>query len=146
MKKLTKALSLVTLCAVMIIMSVVPAFAVTASGIENHNIIDCPNRYIDSSGKYNFYIKIPKGCSLNDVEVLVAFNRENPKWYSLSTQGMGITYEYSDNDSDYYELVLESYSDAVGIKLFCNVNGICYMATDIANGNTLPGLGYWLIK
>ena len=146
MKKAVKTLSLVALCVVMIIMAVVPAFANTVY-VENHNVIDCTNRYKEGNSEFHFTIKIPKELSLSDVTIAITKNSSGDILFEepLSYFSSQITYSYSDGNSNYYEFVTGKYSDAgVGIKLFCEYNGNYYMATDNGFGQTAQGHGYWL--
>lgn len=150
MKKLTKTLSLIALCAVMIIMSVVPAFAATndVTYIENHSVIDCTNRYKNDYGMFYFTIKLPKNVPL--FYCYLSFTKDckgndSTAKTTISSQYKYLTYLYSDETSDYYEFATGKMSDeGVGIKLYCEYNGNYYMATDTANGSTNEGPGYWL--
>ncbi|MDE7390024.1 MAG: hypothetical protein K2M82_03690 [Lachnospiraceae bacterium] len=150
MKKTTKILSAVVLCAVMLVMSVVPAFAATSdvTYVENHSVIDCTNRYKNNYGICYFTIKLPKNVPL--IYCYLSFTRDykgndtTPKSTVLSNYKY-MTYLYSDETSDYYELVSSKMGDeGVGIKLYCEYNGGYYMATDTSNGSTTEGSGYWL--
>lgn len=152
------------LCVVMLIMSVVPAFAVNNTDtavqvtsiydpIEDHSIIDCTNRYKMEDGKYNFTIKLPEGTDIYNVGLEITRDCEGTNLFSDSlfyfsipgVFGTSLTLKETYGGSDYYELILHKFVDAgVGIKLFTSYNGINYMATDAPNGSTTEGRGYWL--
>ena len=156
MKKVSKTLSLLALCAVMIIMSIVPAFADTVY-IENHSKIDCANYYIDESC-YMFLIKIPIGTPLSAVTLKEAYagtlhNLEdvaNSTAYSTNK----IEYQYSDSTFDcyMYSYDMSAYGASkgtwymYGIKLYYDYNGEHYMETNTANGSTTEGDGYRLVR
>lgn len=149
MKKAVKTLSLAALCVVMIIMAVVPAFAAApdVTYVENHNVIDCTNRYREGTSEYHFTIKLPKGISFSDVWMSITsdYNGSVVLTEDLNYFASQLHYSYSDGDHDYYEFVTGAYSsNGIGIKLFCYYNGNYYMATDTANYQTVPGRGYWL--
>lgn len=158
MKKTTKILSVMALCVVMLIMSVVPAFADTVY-VENHDVIDCSNRYVDNDGAYIFTIKVPKGDDLLGVSLDILYSSTG----SILSKGLKLAYEsngvyrlsenvtwlYSDSTSDYYSykyttrLGLPTWS-AAGIKLYYDKGTQHYMATDTSNGSTVEGPGYFL--
>lgn len=149
MKKVSKTLSLFALCAVMIIMSVLPAFASVAC-IENHNVVDCTNRYKDNDGTFYFTIKLPNDLRIGQTSLMLTSDYNGTEMYtkSLICYEKNLTYSYSDEKSDYYILKFDNVSgDGLGIKLFsyCN-DGVCYTASDTANGSTVLGRGYWLSK
>lgn len=144
-KKSIKAVSAMALCLVMLIMSVVPAFAVTY--VENHDIIDCTNRFKTNDGKFDFTIKIPKECSFSDVTIAITKNDNGDKYISgnMNYFSSKLTQLYTDGDSVYYQFLTDKYVAAgVGIKLYCNKNGSYYRATDTAYYSSTEGRGYWL--
>ncbi len=153
MKNAVKKFSVMALCVVMLIMSIVPAFAANGS-IEDHSIIDCTNRYKMDDYYYNFTIKLPKGTDLYDVQIEITKDYNGTRqfydhlfYFSVpGIYGSTLTLKESYGGSDYYELITHSFSGdgGVGIKLFMHYNGISYMATDTANGSTTEGHGYWL--
>ena len=150
MKKATKVITVVALCALMVILSITPAFAVSndSTYIENHSVIDCTNRYKNSYGSFYFTIKLPKDVPL--IYCYLSFTKDykgndSTAKSTVLSHYKYLTYLYSDETSDYYELVAGKMSDAgVGIKLYCEYDGHYYMATDISNGSTTEGPGYWL--
>ncbi|MCH5297821.1 MAG: hypothetical protein J1E85_09140 [Ruminococcus sp.] len=165
MKKLTKRMSVIALCIVMLVMAVVPAFAAESASenplvasdytgpIEDHSIIDCTNRYRMDDGKYNFTIKLPQGTNLYDVTLEITRNDEGSRlfydrlfYFSVpGVFGTSVTLSYSYDGSDYYEFICHQFStEGVGIKLFMTYDGVSYMATDAPNGSTTQGRGYWL--
>lgn len=153
MTKVTKRISVVAVCILMLMVSVVPAFASSMNRYENHSVVDCTNRYKTYEGKFEFTIKIPKGSELSDTDIAITKNSDGDILFvkSLDYFESNITYSYSDDTSDYYNLLIDKYADAgVGIKLYCyyyyNSTGICYTATDTANGTVTiinEGRGYW---
>lgn len=150
MKKVSKTLSLVALCAVMIIMSVLPAFASTDyTYIEDHSVVDCVHRFKNNDGTFTFTIKLPKGRDLIYTSLGITKNPDGDLIYSTTILGSSsaMTYLYSDDTSDYYNLVLSKYTDeGVGIKLYHYYydQNTFYMATDTSNGSHTEGRGYWL--
>ena len=160
MKKATKIISMVALCALMVILSITPAFATNythchnepAVYTENHNIIDCTNRYKDNNGLFHFTLKVPKGSYLSSINIHLTLDSEGGSWYcyTLAELSSKITYSYSDDKSDYYELVTSTYSSqGTGVKLYCYYTGSdypsgYYMATDNGYNLTTEGRGYWL--
>lgn len=148
MKKAVKTLSVAALCVVMIIMAVVPAFAAApdVTYTENHNVIDCSNRYKEGTSEFHFTIKVPKGISFSNVwmSITTDYNGSVLLTEDLNYFSSQIRYSYSDSTYDYYEYVTGAYSsNGIGIKLFCYYNGGYYMATDTGIGQTTPGRGYW---
>lgn len=155
MKKFTKIFSVIALCAVMIIMSVVPAFASQYEHVENHDVIDCANRYVDGNC-YKFLIKIPESMSLSNVTIHI-YGGSGSINYITSLSALAdsayasIDLEYNHSGSNYYMLTIDTSSSEIpsslvhkmGIMLFC-VGG--YMATNTANGSFTYGPGYWLSK
>ncbi|MDE7389920.1 MAG: hypothetical protein K2M82_03145 [Lachnospiraceae bacterium] len=160
MKKISKTLSLVALCAVMIVMSVVPAFAtentesvqlMSASYVEDHSVIDCASYWVDGS-YYRFLIKVSKGVSIGRVTVENVFTDEVKNLESgINSSYESVEYQYSDSTSDCYLYSVYIYPGSpkymwyeYGIKLFYDYNGSHYMATNTANGSTTEGPGYIL--
>lgn len=157
MKNTTKILSAVTLCMLMIVMSVVPAFASTTY-IENHNFVDCASyysEYTDGSPYYRYLIKIPKGTPLSAITVKNPYysgdEGEKLSDFSTNSKYTGIKYQYSDSTSDCYLLSYHVGNGSSmdmwyyhGIKLYYDYNGAHYMATNTANGSTTEGPGYLL--
>ncbi len=153
MKRVTKILSVMALCVMMVVLSVTPAFAVTndvadVTYIENHSVIDCTNRYKNNYGSFYFTIKLPK-----DVPLIYCYLAYTKDYTGSDTTNKStvlshykyLTYLYSDDTSDYYEFITSKMSDAgVGIKLYCEYDGNYYMATDTSNNSTTEGPGYWL--
>lgn len=154
MKKMSKIISVLSLCAVMLIMSVVPAFASTTYNyIEDHSVIDCTNRYKINDNKFSFTIKLPAGTDINDVRLAITRDSEGTtlfadKLFYFSVYGVfgtTLTLKESYGGSDYYELITPKFVNAgIGIKLFMSYEGVSYMATDTSNGSTVEGRGYWL--
>ena len=165
MKKITKRILAMVMCISMIVLSSIPVFAadktnVTAQAsssysgpVEDHKIIDCTNRYKMGNDKYNFTIKLPAGTKLFDVTLEITRNHEGSRLFydnlfyfsQPGVFGTTLTLKESYGGSDYYELITHKFStEGVGIKLFMTYNGVSYMATDVPNGSTTQGRGYWL--
>ena len=151
MRKMTRIISAVALCVLMVVLSVTPAFASVndTTYIEDHSVIDCVNRYKDNDGTFVFTIKLPKGRDIIYTSLAITRSSDGDVVYSTTILGQqkNMTYLYSDDTSDYYNLRLSKYSDAgVGIKLYHNYfdQNICYMATDTSNYSNVEGRGYWL--
>ena len=164
MKKLTKRALVMVLCIAMLMVSAIPAFAVSNTDktvqatssytpIEDHTVIDCTNRYKMNDGKYNFTIKLPAGTNIYDVTLEITRNYEGSrlfydKLFYFSVPGVfgtTLTLKESYGGSDYYEFITHNFvTEGVGIKLFMTYNGVSYMATDAPNGSTTEGRGYWL--
>lgn len=155
MKKTVKRFSIAALCVIMLIMSVVPAFASQYEYIENHDVIDCANRYVDGNC-YKFLIKIPETVSLSNVTIHLygesgSINRITNLSALADSEYASLYLEYNHSGSNYYMLTIDTASSTIpsslihrmGIKLFC-IGG--YMATDTANGSFTTGLGYWLSR
>lgn len=148
MRKITKKISVLVLCMFVIISSVVPAFADTRY-IEDHSVVDCVHRYKNNDGTFTFTIKLPKGRDLIYTSLGLTKNYQGDIIYSttiLSHQS-NMTYLYSDETSDYYNLKLSKiFDEGIGIKLYHYYydQDTNYMATDTANGSTTEGPGYWL--
>lgn len=157
-KKLSKAIAALFMCMVMMFAVAVPAYAVEATAytsseenityIEDHSIIDCPNRYIMNDGNFNFTIKVPKGIDLSKVIIGFTANYDGVQMYGNTLDayyGKSLTYQRSDDQSDYYEFITgKRNGNGAGINLYCEYNGGYYMATNNANGLTVRGRGYWL--
>lgn len=155
MKNVTKIFSVAALCAVMIIMSIVSAFA-DVTYVENHSMIDCSNYYIDGT-TYYFQIKVAKGTPLSAVTLKTVYGGDTYKLSDLPTTDyyydyQRIEYQYSDSTMDCY---LYSYNSSrygatkyslyyYGIKLFYDYNDSYYMATNTSSGSTTEGPGYSL--
>ncbi len=153
MKRVTKILSVMALCVMMVVLSVTPAFASQYNHIENHDIIDCANRYVDGSC-YKFLIKIPENMSTDNVTIHLHgeneyLNRITSLAALTESDYCSLNLEYTHSKSDYYMLTIDTSVSSipdtlkhqVGIRLFC-VGG--YMATNNANGSFTYGPGYWL--
>lgn len=156
MKKLSKQISVVALCVVMLMLSIVPTFAVEITYVENHNYVDCANYYVDGAN-YRFLIKIPIGTPLSAITVKNVYTSETQNLSEMNTSTeleehfTGITYMYTDSTSDCYMLSYYIYPGCpkymwyeYGIKLFYNYDGAHYMATNTSNGSTTEGPGYIL--
>ncbi len=155
MKRVTKILSVMALCVMMVVLSVTPAFADTTY-VENHSYVDCANYYIDGS-KYMFLIKIPIGTPLSAVtvnEVYIGTSQTLENIANSFSFTEKLEYQYSDSTSDCY---MYSYDMSkfgaskntwymYGIKLYYDYNGEHYMATNTANGSTAEGDGYRLVR
>ena len=151
MKKLTQKVSIVALCLVMIVLSVVPAFA--TSYVENHDYVDCSNYYLDGS-YYCYQIKIAKGTPLSAITVKNVFTDEEDKLSDLAaTSYTSVAYQYTDSTSDCYLLSVYSYPGCpkymwyeYGIKLYYDYNGYQYMATNTSYNSNTEGPGYILTR
>lgn len=156
MKTATKRICVLTLCIAMFIMSAIPTFASQYEYTENHNIIDCANRYVEGSC-YNFLIKIPEELSTDNVTIQV--HNQNGYIHRITNLSHLASLDYAsmhiDNNHsghNYYLLTLDashpSFPDnmrnKMGIKLRCTYRGRGYMATDNANGSFTVGPGYYL--
>lgn len=156
MKKLTQKVSIVALCLVMIVLSVVPAFADDVTYVENHDYVDCANYYVDGAN-YRFLVKIPKDTPLSAITVKNVYTDETQNLSELDTSTelgahfTGITYMYTDSTSDCYTLSYYIWPGCpkymwyqYGIKLYYDYNGAHYMATNTSYGSTIEGSGYLL--
>lgn len=161
MKKTAKILSAIVLSMLMIVMSIVPVFAVDYTYIEDHSKVDCVH-YYKKDGNYYFLIKCPKG-QLEHVSLSLtktASGSAGPSSisfkYTTFTGLYGKEHVYSDNDYD-YTLFVAKYgeypdyyvygSEGVGIKIYYSAgNNTVYMATNTANYSTEPGNGYFLSR
>lgn len=146
MKKLTKTLSLAVLCAVMIIMSVIPAFADDRSDyIEDHSVVDCVNRYREGANEYHFTVKVPAGTSIHAVSIEMTKDYNGTIDYPTCLAALNVINTYTDGNSDYYEFTTNTVSSkGRGIRIYVSYNGVVYRATDTANGDPNLGRGYWL--
>lgn len=156
MKKFTKIFTVIALCAVMVVMSVVPAFAATndVTYIENHSKVDCANYYLDNMYYYKFLIKVPNGTPLDCVTIRDIYGG----YKNLGDMTIGETlgsslleFEYSNQDGDFYMFtlylvpgLLHQYWEQYGIKVYYDNGNEHYMATNTANGSTTEGPGYIL--
>lgn len=154
MRKATKILSAVALCAVMVVMSVVTAFASPLGYLEDHNRVDCANRYVDGSC-YKILIKISNEYNLSNIWVdlydadgyvdRIDLDKVSEKPYA------SLVFEYNHSDCNYYTLTIDTSNPSIpsglihklGVKIYCSYN---YKATDTYNGNILEGPGYWLSR
>lgn len=154
MKKTTKVLSIITLCFLMIVMSVVPAFASPYGYIEDHNRVDCANRYVDGSC-YKFLIKISDEYELRHISVnlydsdgyvdYIQLNKVSEKPYC------SLNFEYSHSGCSYYMLTIDTSNPSIPaglihnicIKIYCAYN---YKATNTSNGTLEEGPGYCLSR
>lgn len=152
MKKVTKRIFAAAMCIAMIIMSAVPAFAVTY--VENHDYVDCANYYIDGS-KYMFLIKVPIGTPIDAITVKDAYIGSTKKLSEITNKGAEkLEYKYSDSTSDcyMYSFNLSAYGTSkytwyyYGIKLYYDYNGNHYMATNTSYNSTTEGPGYKLVR
>lgn len=159
MENTVKKLSMLALCVLMVIASVVPVFAVTndVTYVENQDFMNCYNYYIDPDGSFVFDIKVKSGY-LNDVTYSLYNSLGGLKGnYSFSELCSSYTVtdiRYNDNGYDYFTLKKNyTYSGAsksdfygMGVRLFYNgyYNGQHIMATRATNGSTEIGPGYFL--
>lgn len=156
MKKVSKKLTVLALCAVMLAMSVMPAFAVNIILVEDHSVVDCTHYYKDN-GTYYFQIKYPKG-QLEKVDLGLLNNSNGSSGGSVSFKyGVSgifeLRYAYSDDQYDYSWFVVKCseypnniYSSwgGFGIKIFYFDGENSKMATNASNYSTEQGRGYWL--
>lgn len=167
LKRMTKRISVIVLCIVMLVISAVPAFAVeNANGtsqevnvpkvtyIENHSKIQCANYYLSGYNNYyyNFLIKIPNGASLNSVTLYDIYGDEYINLGKMINTGTKwINFEYSSNDGDFY--MFRAYVKSgvpgyvwehFGIKLYYDNGDEHYMSTNTSIGSTTEGPGYIL--
>lgn len=149
-KKLSKSIAVLFLCMVMAFAAIIPTFAASNDivYVEDHSIIDCTNRYKMYDGNFNFTIKVPKGINLNKVIIGFTANCDGVQMYGNTMDayyGKSLTYQRSDNTSDYYEFITGRRGvNGTGINLYCEYNGGYYMATNNSNYSTVRGRGYWL--
>lgn len=146
------------LCITMLIISAMPVFASQYEYIENHDIIDCANRYVDGS-YYKFLIKLPEDLSTNNVTIHL-YNQNNnintitSLSYLASSDYASMHIDYNHSGYNYYLLTLDASSSSfpdsmrskMGINLRCAYKGMGYMATNNANGSFTVGPGYYLIR
>ena len=154
MKKVTKTLSLVALCAVMIIMSVVPAFASQYGYIEDHNRVDCANRYVDGSC-YKYLIKISDEYELRHIWVELLSGNKFVDRIELDKvvekPYCSLNFEYSHGGCSYYMLTIDTSNPSIPadlihnicLKVYCSYN---YKATNTSNGTIDEGPGYCLSR
>ena len=163
MKKVSKALSLIALCVVMVVMSVVPAFAFNDSYtyVEDKSFMNCYNRYIDNNdGSFVFDIRVKSGY-LNSVTYSVYSSlgalKGNYNFAQLQNSYTVTGIRYNDNGYDYFTLkknytypgAAKSDFYGMGIRLFYDgyYNGNHIMATDAEkDGTTVVGQGYFLLR
>lgn len=152
MKKTTKILSTIALCMLMIVLSIVPAFAATIQHIENHSVIDCVGQYKDEYDGFTYIIKVKAGTDLNCVTVYhkLIFITDNMD-PDIFVDCLGdpvindVNFIKSNGGYDYYEYYCgSSNADSMGIKLYYDYGSKHYMATGAINGSTVEGNGYWL--
>ncbi len=144
MKKVTKILSVMALCVMMVVLSVTPAFAATREeAIEDHSVVDCVNRYREGSNEYHFTIKVPAGTSIHTVSIEYTKDYNGTIDYPTCLAAVNIINTYTDGNSDYYEFTTTS-SRGRGIRIYVRYNGVDYRASDTANGDPNLGRGYWL--
>lgn len=154
MKKATKIFSVVALCAVMVIMSVVPAFAATIQHVENHSVIDCVGQYKTDDGHFRYIIKLQKGTDLNCVTVFEEAEFISTEIGTISSEvclgellyGEEVVLMKSTEEYDIYQYncPVGTAADRVRIKLYYDYGNKHYMATGAINGSTVEGNGYWL--
>lgn len=160
MKKIAKRISVFVLATVMLVMSIMPAFAATSSVTmyEDHSVVDCTH-YYRSNGNYYFQIKCPKGQLENVSLSLTKDYNGNGGGVSISFKYTSFTalyskeYAYSDDTSDYYwfgvkcseyPTAYESSWGGMGIKIRYFNGDTQRMATNTNNYSTTEGRGYWL--
>ncbi|MDE7389742.1 MAG: hypothetical protein K2M82_02210 [Lachnospiraceae bacterium] len=154
MKKTTKILFSVLLCAVMLVMSVLPAFADTVL-IEDHSVVDCTH-YYKENGNYYFQIKCPEG-QLDKVTVGLSGPRGGAATvsfkYTSFTGIFGKEYAYSHDGYEYTWLIVKcsEWPDAYESRWGGMIAKVYYfdgenskMATNTSNGSTVAGPGYKL--
>lgn len=158
MKKATKIFSVITLCIMMVVLSITPAFAEDSSMVEDHSVVDCTHYYKDN-GNYYFQIKCLKG-EFEKVTVLFT-NSDNGYGcgtvvsfkHSSFTGIFNKEYSYSDDKYEYVWLIVKcsEYPDSyissfggLGIKIYYFDDNGDKMATNTSNGSTEQGRGYWL--
>lgn len=154
MKKTTKVLSVITLCMLMIVMSIVPAFASPYGYIEDHNRVDCANRYVDGSC-YKFLIKFSNEYELRHIWVNLYDDNGYVDQVELSRvyekPYCSLNFEYSHDGCSYYTLTIDTSNSSIpdslvhkiGVKVYCSYN---YKASNTENGTIFEGPGYWLSR
>ena len=154
MKKATKIISMVALCALMVILSITPAFATTLGYIENHDKVDCANRYVDGSC-YKLLIKFSDEYELRHIWVDLYDNNGRVARVYLDKVNeepyCSLNFEYNHDGCNYYTLTIDTSDPSIpsglvttlGVKVFCFYN---YMATNTGNGTIFEGPGYWLSR
>lgn len=155
MKRTTKRISVTVLCIVMLVISIVPAFAVNSDYSvdelgtvfkEDHSIIDCTYYHKGNNGLFSFGIQVPKGMPLDTAFMQITGDSNGTLLHSNTLNNFSeIVFSHSDEGYDYYDFVTAKYGDdGVGIKLFCEWNGDFYRATNTYNNNPEVGSGYWV--
>ena len=157
MKRISKSISVMALCIVMLVLSVVPAFAATNIVlVEDHSVVDCVH-YYKSNGNYYFQIKSPKG-QIDKVSLSLINSSAGYSGGSLSMKyPLSGIFEselaYSDENYDYTWLTVKcsEYPNSIystwggfGIKIFYFDGENSKMATNTSNYSTVQGVGYWL--
>lgn len=121
--------------------------------VEEHNVIDCTNRYRMRDGRYNFTVKLPDDVSLRDVIIEITGDYRGTRrlctnlfYLTDGTQAsFAIRQENAYDGFCYYELTTDQYADSgMGVRLYLSYRGRYYMATDTANRSQSKGNGYWL--
>ncbi len=157
-RKLTKTISIIALCVVMLATTILPTFASSIVLVEDHSVVDCTH-YYKENGNYYFQIKYPKG-DLTKVDLALLNNSNGYAGGSVSFKhGVSGIFElrdaYSDDTYDYKWFVVKCseypnsmYSswNGFGIKIFYFNGENSKMATNTANGSSTQGNGYWLSK
>lgn len=153
MKNVTKKISVAALCIVMLMLSIMPAFASTV--VEDHSVIHCTHYYKDN-GNYYYQIKCPKG-QIDNVTVNLSGSRGGAATvsfkYTSFTALFDRQYAYSDDNYDYTWLIVkcseypnayESNWGGMIAKLYYSDDENPKMATNTSNGSTVIGPGYRL--
>jgi len=152
MKKLSKSVSVVVLCLIVMALSVVPAFAATIQHVEKHSVIDCVGQYKDEYEGFHYIIRVSAGTDLNCVTIyhneIFITDEMDPIEY-IECMGDPVLNEVrvikSDGGYDYYDYYCgSSNADSMGIKLYYDYGNKHYMATGAVNNTTVEGNGYWL--
>ncbi|MGN1466862.1 MAG: hypothetical protein ACI4W1_01000 [Ruminococcus sp.] len=159
--KFTRKISVAALCIVMLILSVMPAYAAENNDttyVENHSVIHCSNYYIDGS-TYRFQIKVAKGTPLSAVTIKDAYMGTLDNMSDIpATDNIynckRLEYQYSDSTTDVYLYTYDTSHYGApryswyyyGIKLLYDYNGNHYMATNTSIGSTVEGDGYRLVR
>lgn len=155
MKKTMKIFSVIALCAVMIIMSVMPAVAVGSTIVEDHSVVDCVHYYKNNDSFY-FLIKCPKG-ELDKVTVGLSGLHGGAATVSFKYTSFTGMYKkehaYSDDKYDYtWLIVTDSRCSDPSDNLWAGLCAKIYyfdgenskMATNTSNNSTTEGPGYLL--
>lgn len=157
MRNTVRRLSIAILCVIICMISVVPAFAADTRSnytpMENHDKIDCANRYVDGSN-YKFLIKTVDDEPISDVYVEIYGENGLVNYLNLQTVAnlpyCTLYFEYNHSNCNYYTLTVDTSNSAIPESLVHKI-GIClyydyYMATNTANGSFSRGTGYWLSR